>query len=288
MLSIPQYLDFSCPGKTKETCAFFLELLKRKSEFLYLHSQQVANYAASVAAKLGLSRKEIGLIRTAALMHDIGLLSVPNSILNKYPYLSTRELAQYKRHCIAGCSMLENMEEFAGVIDLICSHHEKWDGTGYPKRLKGVNIPLGARIIAVADYYDSVINPCTTQWQKSHPEALQELLGAMGTSFDPEVVRAFMDAVAPGKTITIAPAVPAKKRGKRRAKMTVEQVFAAPEPAETYVAPAAAAIASDSPAAITAAVTEAKAFAPLPENTEKVAESTAVAEYNAATAEAEG
>jgi len=114
MLSIPQYLDFACTGKTKELCNFFLELLQRKSEALYLHSQQVANYSASVAAKLGLSRKEIGIIRTAALLHDIGLLSVPNSTMNKFPYLSTRELAQYKRHCIAGCSMLENMEEFAG------------------------------------------------------------------------------------------------------------------------------------------------------------------------------
>ena len=217
MLSIPQYLDFAYTGKTKEICAFFLELLKRKNEFLYLHSQQVANYSASVAAKLGLSRKEISIIRTAALMHDIGLLSVPNSILNKYPYLSTRELAQYKRHCVTGCSMLENMEEFSSIIDLIRSHHEKWNGTGYPKRLKGVNIPLGARIIAVADYYDSVINPCTTQWQKSHQEALQELLGAIGTDFDPEIVRAFMESIVPGNTIKAVP-VYSKKGTKEKTK----------------------------------------------------------------------
>jgi len=217
MLSIPQYLDFAYTGKTKEICGFFLELLKRKSEFLYMHSQQVANYSTSVAAKLGLSRKEISIIRTAALMHDIGLLSVPNNILNKFPYLSTRELAQYKRHCVAGCSMLENMEEFASIIDLIRSHHEKWDGTGYPKRLKGVNIPLGARIIAVADYYDSVINPCTTQWQKNHQEALQELLNAVGTNFDPEIVKAFMEAIAPGKTIKPVPVYKERKsRGKSK------------------------------------------------------------------------
>jgi len=227
MLSIPQYLDFAYTGKTKETCAFFLELLKRKSEFLYLHSQQVANYAASVAAKLGLSRKEINIIRTAALMHDIGLLSVPNNILNKFPYLNARELAQYKRHCVAGCSMLENMEEFASIIGLIHSHHEKWDGTGYPKRLKGVNIPLGARILAVADYYDSVINPCTTQWQKSHPEALQELLSEMGTSFDPEVVKAFIDSIAPGKTIKPVP-VYSKKGAKRKSKTAAERIAEAP------------------------------------------------------------
>lgn len=201
MFSIPQYLEFAPPGKTQDICAFFLELLKRKGDFLYLHAQQVANYSACVAAKLGLSHREIGIIRTAALMHDIGLLSVPNSVLNKYPYLSTRELAQYKRHCIAGCSMLENMDEFANIIDLILSHHEKWDGTGYPKRLKGVNIPLGARIIAVADYYDSVINPCTQQWQKNHQEALLELNDATGTAFDPAVVKAFVEAIIPGSLI---------------------------------------------------------------------------------------
>ena len=68
-----------------------------------------------------------------------------------------------------------------------------------------MNIPLGARIIAVADYYDSVINPCATQWQKSHQEALQELLSAMGTSFDPEIVKAFIEAIAPGNTIRPVP-----------------------------------------------------------------------------------
>ena len=229
MLSIPQYLDFAYTGKTKEICSFFLELLQRKNEVLYLHSQQVANYSASVAAKLGLSRKEIGIIRTAALMHDIGLLSVPNSIMNKFPYLSTREMAQYKRHCIAGCSMLENMEEFSGIIDLIRSHHEKWDGTGYPKRLKGVNIPLGARIIAVADYYDSVINPCATQWQKSHQEALQELLSAMGTAFDPEIVKAFIEAIVPGNTIKPIPVFNKKSPGEKTktaaAAKAVRQLF---------------------------------------------------------------
>lgn len=231
MFSIPQYLEFAPPGKTQNICAFFLELLKRKGDFLYLHAQQVANYSACVAAKLGLSHREIGIIRTAALMHDIGLLSVPNSILNKYPYLSTRELAQYKRHCVAGCSMLENMDEFANIIDLILSHHEKWDGTGYPKRLKGVNIPLGARIIAVADYYDSVINPCTQQWQKNHQEALLELNDAVGTAFDPAVVKAFIEAIIPGSLIRpVTQAKPAaKKRAKTTAKKAVKKAEVLPE-----------------------------------------------------------
>ena len=201
MFSIPQYLDFDYNARTGETCRFLLEMLHRKSDFLYLHAIQVANYAIAVAAKLGLSAKEISLICTAALMHDIGLLSVPNSILNKYPYLSVREMAQYKRHCIAGCSMLENMEEFSGVVDLIKDHHERWDGKGYPKRLKGVNIPLGARIIAVADYYDGIVNPCTRKWEKNHEQAVMQLMDGIGTRFDPVVVKAFIAAVVPGKAM---------------------------------------------------------------------------------------
>lgn len=226
MFSIPQYLEFAPAGKTREICAFFMELLRRKSEFLYLHTQQVANYSVCTATKLGLSRTEIGIIRTAALMHDIGLLSVPNSILNKFPYLNSREMSQYKRHCVAGCSMLENMEEFTPVIELICCHHEKWEGTGYPKRLKGVNIPLGARIIAVADYYDSIINPCTQRWQKDHQEALLELLNGVGTDFDPAVVKAFIEAVVPGQTLVAAAA--GKKRKATKLKPAAQKIDNAP------------------------------------------------------------
>ena len=195
------------------------------------------------------------MIRTAALMHDIGLLSVPNSIMNKFPYLSTREMAQYKRHCIAGCSMLENMEEFSGIIDLICSHHEKWDGTGYPKRLKGVNIPLGARIIAVADYYDSVINPSSSQWQKSHQEALQELLSAMGTAFDPEIVKAFMEAIAPGNTIKPVPVYSPKGSPKRRSKTAAERITENPAKSVHMAEPVVPAV-SDAPASLAAEETE--------------------------------
>jgi putative nucleotidyltransferase with HDIG domain len=225
MISIPQYLEFPSKGKTKEICEFFLQMLERKNKGLYLHSQQVANYAACIAAQLGLSPKEIKAIKTGALLHDIGHLSVPNVVLNKAPYLSTRELTQFKKHCIAGFSMLENLEEFSDIIDLIRSHHENWDGTGYPDRLKGVNIPLGARIIAVADHYDRDINPCTQKWQKSHEEALRELLDGAGTKFDPAVVKAFTEAIAPGVKV-VPKAVPVKKVRKKKAKKVVEKVAA--------------------------------------------------------------
>ena len=201
MIAIPQFLDFPDDGQTSEICEFFLKMLQHKNKALYMHSQQVANYAASIAAKLGLPPAEVSCIKTAALLHDIGSLSVPNMILMKAPYLSTREMSIYKQHCQAGASMLENIQGFSHIIPIIHAHHEKWDGTGYPKRLKGVNIPLGARIISVADHYDKFINPCTQQWQKTHSEAIIELQNKAGLDFDPNVVKAFMQSVIPSKII---------------------------------------------------------------------------------------
>lgn len=93
MIAIPQFLDFPDDGQTSEICEFFLKMLQHKNKALYMHSQQVANYAASIAAKLGLPPAEVSCIKTAALLHDIGSLSVPNMILMKAPYLSTREMS---------------------------------------------------------------------------------------------------------------------------------------------------------------------------------------------------
>ncbi len=172
-----------------------LSLLQMKNQRIYLHSHQVANYAASIAVMMRLPREEVERIRLAALLHDIGHLTVPNTILAKMPYFSTRELSVFKNHCNAGSCMLENIPQCQEIIPYIRYHHERWDGKGYPKRLKGVNIPLGARIIAVADHYDKFINPCTEHWGKTKEEAVRELFNLTGSAFDPEVVKAFVDAL---------------------------------------------------------------------------------------------
>ena len=199
MIAIPQGLDFPDAHRIKEICDFYLKMLEIKNRELYLHSQQVANYAASTAAKLGLPAAEVARIKTAAQLHDIGQLGIPNVVLAKFPYLSTREYTVYKRHSIAGAAMLENLPELVLVADIIRAHHEKWDGTGFPKRLKGQNIPIGARIIAVCDYYDRFLNPCAQKWSVKHVEATRELLDKAGLDFDQSVVKAFIDSVIPKK-----------------------------------------------------------------------------------------
>lgn len=175
--------------------ADLLHLIQLKNQRLYLHSLQVANYSVSIAAKLGLPNSEIEQIQHAALLHDVGLLFVSNTLLSKMPYLSVREKSKYKRHSEAGSNMLENIPCCQDIIPYIRYHHERWDGSGYPKHLRAANIPFGARIIAVADYYDLIINPSTEFWAKTKQQAVRELFGASGILFDPEIIKAFIDTL---------------------------------------------------------------------------------------------
>lgn len=172
--------------------AQLLQMIQIKSHHLYTHSLQVANYAVSIAAKLGLPYNEIEQIRHAALLHDLGLLTIPNSVLQKVPYLNRQELARYKQHPMNAANMIENYPCCQQILPYIRYHHERWNGTGYPKHLQAANIPLGARIIAVADYYDTIVNPSTEFWAKTKNDAKQELFSASGVLFDPDVIKAFI------------------------------------------------------------------------------------------------
>ena len=175
--------------------ADLLQFIQLKSHRLYMHSLQVANYSVSVAAKLALPKSEIEQIKHAALLHDVGLLFVSNTLLAKIPYLNRSEKAMYKRHAAAGGNMIENIPCCQDIIPYIVYHHERWDGSGFPKHLRGANIPLGARIIAVADYYDTIINPSTEFWAKTKAQAVRELFSASGLLFDPEIVKAFIETL---------------------------------------------------------------------------------------------
>ena len=135
----------------------FAYLMRLKSQALYEHSIRVANFAGATALYMRLPANEVALIHYAGLLHDIGLTAVPNRVLTRYPNLSTREFQLYKKHPDLGANMLETEPACQDLIPYILFHHEAWDGSGYPKHLKNVNIPLGARIVAIADYYDRTI-----------------------------------------------------------------------------------------------------------------------------------
>lgn len=175
--------------------AELLKFIQLKNQRLYLHSIQVANYSISIAVKMALPKSEIEQIKHAALLHDVGLLFVSNTLLAKIPYLNRTETGQYKRHAAAGGNMLENIPCCQDIIPYIRYHHERWDGSGFPKHLRGANIPFGARIIAVADYYDMTINPSSEFWAKTKQQAVRELFSASGVFFDPDIVKAFIETL---------------------------------------------------------------------------------------------
>lgn len=179
----------------EELSLHFTYLMRLKSQSLYEHSVRVANFAGATALHMRLPANEVTLIHYAGLLHDIGLLSMPNRILDKYPYFSTRELQLYKKHPDLGANMLESNPACQDLIPYIRFHHERWDGGGYPKHLKTVNIPLGARILALASYYDSNIYANPDFHNKTKSEVTRTIFAGSGTAFDPEVTIAFLQTL---------------------------------------------------------------------------------------------
>lgn len=136
--SIFQSAELSIDDKNKLNMVInhLLFLMRIKSVSLYEHSQRVSNLAAATAIYMRLTANEITLIRNAGLLHDIGLICVPNHVLTNYPYVSKRDIQVYKRHPDLGANILESCPGMEDLIPLIRFHHERWDGTGYPKHLK--------------------------------------------------------------------------------------------------------------------------------------------------------
>jgi diguanylate cyclase (GGDEF)-like protein/putative nucleotidyltransferase with HDIG domain len=153
------------------------------------HSQRVAQLAVSIAGRLGLDREQVELIRLAAGLHDLGKLALPEDLLRKPGPLTPPERLVLERHAQIGFRMLESLG-IDPVADWVLHHHERWDGTGYPDGLAGGEIPLGARIIFVADAYDAMTSDRVYRARRSEAEALAELAACAGSQFDPRVVAA--------------------------------------------------------------------------------------------------
>jgi diguanylate cyclase (GGDEF)-like protein len=156
------------------------------------HSERVSDLAARIATRLGVDREQIELTRLAASLHDLGKLAIPEEILRKPGPLSETERLVLERHPQIGYRMLESLG-VDPVADWVLHHHERWDGTGYPDALGGDEIPLGARIIFVADAYDAMTSDRVYRGRLSDDEAITELARCSGTQFDPEVVAALAE-----------------------------------------------------------------------------------------------
>ena len=160
------------------------------------HSQRVGKYSARIARRLGAEDAAVELTRLAGNLHDLGKLAIPEELLRKPDELSEAERLILERHPQIGYRMLESLGVHP-VAEWVLHHHERWDGAGYPNRLAGDQIPLGARIIFVADAYDAMTSDRAYSQAMSQREALAELERCAGTQFDPTVVRALAEELLP-------------------------------------------------------------------------------------------
>ena len=154
------------------------------------HSRRVQQLALAIGRELGLSQAELDLLGHAALFHDIGKLAIPDAILLKPASLTGEEWALMQRHADEGARIIDRLGFLQDAVPAIRHHHERFDGTGYPDRLKGEEIPLGARIIHVADALDSMLTTRIYRAARPATEALEELRRAAGTQFCPRCVAA--------------------------------------------------------------------------------------------------
>lgn len=156
--------------------------------------QRTARVASAVAYQMGLRKHEIRLVEKAAILHDVGKMGVAETVLSKAGALSEQEWAQMKPHPEVGYGALKRIAFLNDVADVLLTHHERWDGQGYPRGLKGEEIPLAARIFAVAAAYEAMTSDRPYRRAMSHANAVAEIIRNSGTQFDPEVVRAFVEA----------------------------------------------------------------------------------------------
>jgi diguanylate cyclase (GGDEF)-like protein/putative nucleotidyltransferase with HDIG domain len=163
-----------------------------KDHYTYGHSKKVAKYATEIAEALGYSEEKIATIRAAALLHDIGKIGIADRVLEKAGPLTSKEWEPIRAHPNLGAAILKHVDGLRDCLVSVQYHHERYDGTGYPSGLKGENIPLDARIMAVADAYDAMTSfRPYRRGRASHEQALAELRRCAGTQFDPAVVEAF-------------------------------------------------------------------------------------------------
>jgi putative two-component system response regulator len=178
------------------TLEALVNALEAKDPYLRGHSARVADLSASIASHLDCADEEIESIRTAGRLHDIGKIGIREEILNKQGPLSDEEYEHVKQHVLVGSQILAPLVHLRDVITYVRSHHERWDGFGYPDRLAGERIPLGARIIGAVEIFDALTTTRPYQEKMPPEEAVLRMRDLVGTAIDPAIHEALEAVVS--------------------------------------------------------------------------------------------
>lgn len=188
-----QILD--CPDQQcRDRVSRLFKGIARNDPYTRAHAERVVRYTTAIAAAYGCSRSQLYELRCGSLLHDIGKIYIRKTVLAKPESLTSREWLEMKRHPELGASLVRSFSCLEKVIPIILHHHERWDGQGYPFGLQGEEIPVGARIVAVADALDAMTSARVYQSPCSREDAYQEIVSCSGTRYDPQVVAAFQTA----------------------------------------------------------------------------------------------
>ena len=175
--------------------AYLTDRLELKDSYAGEHTAAVSRLAVAIATRLGLGPEKRRRIALGALLHDVGKLTIPDRILMKPGPLNELEWAAMRRHAAFGEQLLVHVLDLPDVIAVVRSHHERWDGDGYPDRLEGEGIPFAARIVAVADAFQAMVEPRPYRPPRSREAAIDEITGEAGRQFDPACVEALLAVV---------------------------------------------------------------------------------------------
>jgi putative nucleotidyltransferase with HDIG domain len=174
-----------------QTITLLANVIEARDAYTSGHVERVQELALELGRALNWSISDLTILEYGALLHDIGKITIPETILNKPTRLTPEEFEIMMRHTIDGAVIIEGVSHLREARNYILYHHEKWDGTGYPRGLQGLNIPREGRLLAIVDVYDALISERPYHFGLSHADVLSFLRQRAGSHFDPEMVELF-------------------------------------------------------------------------------------------------
>ena len=183
------------------TLEALVNALEAKDPYLRGHSARVADLSANIATEVGLSEEEVDRVRMAGRLHDLGKIGTRDAVVNKEGPLTADEFEHVKQHVIIGAQILAPLVHLGDIVAMVKSHHERFDGTGYPDGLRGEEVPLGGRVIAAAEVYDALTTSRPYQEKMTPEQAVERMADLSGTVLDPKVYEALVRIVGRRQTL---------------------------------------------------------------------------------------